>query len=344
MAATQTLVLVVWIILAVATALVLASLWRLRRKQRDLLAQMRLGMVPPNADKPSADDDSSRNALVIDQSKLVIHGLMMGVSESIESFLGNVQGYGTALDTHKASIKKAMTLAALKEVERLMLREIDAMHALTEEYRRQLDEAKAGIAMQQAELDRLTTDAHIDSLTQAPNRRSFDKRLGEEFSRFKRHGAVFSVVLIDIDFFKRINDSHGHVAGDRVLRAVAGLIAEQIRESDLLARYGGEEFALILPETACAQAIAVAEKIRKRVRATRLNYNKSAVAVSLSAGVAEVLGSDDTSADLISRADAALYRAKNRGRNRVEYAEPWGRGCEAPAASGTEEVTPSQQM
>lgn len=321
MAAPQTLVLVLWIVLAVATALLLVSLWRLRCRQRDLLAQMRLGIVPPNAVHGSEADDAPRNALVIDQSKLVIHGLMMGVSESIEAFLGNVQGYGTALDSHKASIKKAMTLAALKEVERLMLSEIDAMHALTEEYRRQLDEAKAGIARQQVELEKLSADANVDALTQAPNRRSFDKRLGEEFSRYKRHGAVFSVVLIDIDFFKRINDTHGHVAGDRVLRAVAGVIAEQLRESDLLARYGGEEFALILPETACAQAIAVAEKIRKRVRATRLNYNTSPIAVSLSAGVAEVLGSDATTADLISRADAALYRAKDRGRNRVEYAD-----------------------
>jgi diguanylate cyclase (GGDEF)-like protein len=256
----------------------------------------------------------------IDRSKMLIHGLMMGVSNNIESFVGEVTEYRDALDGYTANIKKAMTLAALQEVERLLVTEVESMRGVTENHRQQLAKAQETINAQQEEIERLSEDATIDFVTKVANRRALNQRLAEETARFKRNGPVFSVIMMDIDLFKQVNDTYGHIAGDRILRAVATLIQEHKREADYLGRYGGEEFCLILPNSELLAAEAVAEKIRKRIEATRFNYEGKTIPVTLSAGVAEIGARNDIASELIKRADSALYRAKANGRNRVEAA------------------------
>jgi diguanylate cyclase len=118
-----------------------------------------------------------------------------------------------------------------------------------------------------------------------------------------------------------VNDSYGHLAGDRVLRAVAKLLDEQKRVSDFLARYGGEEFALILPETPADHAKVLAEKARTMVAGTKFRYEEELIQITISAGVGEVAAHKESAEDLFARVDAALYRAKEKGRNRVELAE-----------------------
>jgi diguanylate cyclase (GGDEF)-like protein len=170
--------------------------------------------------------------------------------------------------------------------------------------------------------DLLRTLAHIDGLTGLANRRHFDDKLAGEWRRCSRSGKPLSLILIDIDHFKRYNDCYGHPAGDECLREVSACLkAGFTRSHDLVARYGGEEFACVLPETPFAGAEAKAESLESAVRALRIRHEKSEVAygiVTISLGVAVATPSvDDRRADLIACADRALYMAKDAGRGQV---------------------------
>ena len=165
----------------------------------------------------------------------------------------------------------------------------------------------------------------IDGLTGVPNRRRFDEKLAEEWKRTRRNGSPLSLAIIDVDFFKRYNDHHGHQAGDTCLRRVAQALAVTLtRPADMLARYGGEEFACILPETGSEGAFDVAKKLEACVRAERIPHGDSTVDdnVTVSVGVAMRDGNgDDTIAQLLADADRQLYRAKAEGRGKACYME-----------------------
>ncbi|MBL3556267.1 MULTISPECIES: diguanylate cyclase [Marinobacter] len=160
-----------------------------------------------------------------------------------------------------------------------------------------------------------------DGLTRVANRRRFDEKLEAEWNRALRQGHPLSLVLLDIDYFKRVNDDYGHLAGDDCLVNVARVCAEEIQRSgDLLARYGGEEFSVLLPATPEAGAVSVAERLRRAVAETPVHIDDQAdpVNISVSAGVATIIPTPGSRpSDLIARADEALYAAKHAGRNRV---------------------------
>ncbi|NTV95538.1 MAG: diguanylate cyclase [Thiobacillus sp.] len=153
-----------------------------------------------------------------------------------------------------------------------------------------------------------------DSVTGLANRRRMEARIQEELLRSRRFGKPFAVILADIDHFKRVNDEYGHDLGDSVLRAVAGLLAREVRDCDLAARWGGEEFVVLLPETTLATAIAVAERLRAGLAG--LGLAQPAWPVTASFGVAVYVAEED-GPGLIRRADGAMYAAKRGGRNRV---------------------------
>ena len=157
--------------------------------------------------------------------------------------------------------------------------------------------------------------AMTDPLTNVPNRLGYEKRVAQEFSRWQRYDSPLSLLVCDIDFFKRINDTYGHKAGDRALIAIAKSIDLHIRETDYLARVGGEEFVVLLPETGLEEAKVVAEKLRKGVEACAFVYDGKPVPITISGGVAEFDKGDKVD-DVYVRADKALYRAKDQGRNR----------------------------
>jgi diguanylate cyclase (GGDEF)-like protein len=176
--------------------------------------------------------------------------------------------------------------------------------------------------------DQLRLAAAVDGLTGVSSRRAFDVRLTEECRRGVRGRHPLSLMMIDVDHFKRYNDQYGHVAGDRVLRAIAGTLQKSVRSPpDMVARYGGEEFVILLPETTAAEAVSLAQRICHAV--TDLDIEHGACGdpgrVSISVGVASLEPLDEwalqdvakVTTDLISRADAAMYRAKREGRNRV---------------------------
>jgi two-component system, cell cycle response regulator len=174
-----------------------------------------------------------------------------------------------------------------------------------------------------------------DPLTQLFNRRYFEDRLRTELAYAERHGALLSLLFLDIDHFKAVNDQHGHLAGDRVLAEVATVMRGQIRSEDVLARFGGEEFVILVRETPPAGAMVLAERIRTAVERQTVAHEEKILAVTVSIGAVTLRGGTPmTEAALVDAADKLLYRAKEAGRNRTcaEFIE--GGGAAARAATG----------
>jgi diguanylate cyclase (GGDEF)-like protein len=174
---------------------------------------------------------------------------------------------------------------------------------------------RAGIAVENARLySQAVTWAHTDGLTKLYNHRYFNERLEEEIARGSRFGTIFSLIMLDIDFFKAYNDTYGHLAGDEVLVDIGGCIQTSIRSVDMSFRYGGEEFAAILPETPLEGAYLVAERIRKKIE-SKSSYGRMPVTASF--GVACWPTDGMMKEEVVASADAALYMAKQTGRNRI---------------------------
>jgi diguanylate cyclase (GGDEF)-like protein len=172
-------------------------------------------------------------------------------------------------------------------------------------------------------LQRLERIARVDELTQTLSRRSIMGYLRDEIDRAARYPASLSIMLLDVDHFKQVNDCYGHQVGDEVLRATAGLLQQSIRATDHLGRYGGEEFLAILPMTEPASAAELAERLRRRIRAERYTAAGSAdFCVTISIGIAGFDYQADTLETLIAHADGALYQAKTRGRDRFFIWQP----------------------
>jgi diguanylate cyclase (GGDEF)-like protein len=164
------------------------------------------------------------------------------------------------------------------------------------------------------ELHRL---AIVDGLTQLHNRRYLLDFLDRELARARRHARPLSVLLFDIDKFKSINDTHGHLCGDAVLRDLSNRLKPTVRREDLLARYGGEEFCMVLVETDTQQAVGAAERIRRTVEAEAFEFEGEAIPVTVSVGVSTAADPHETPDALLQAADARLYEAKRTGRNKV---------------------------
>lgn len=221
-------------------------------------------------------------AMFYDTGRLLVTGTLIGLVLALPSVIGGVQP--TALAMAVVEIPVWALMAA-------------AVHALVQ---------------------RTRASARTDGLTGLDNHVTFQSMLHAEHERMRRYGGSYSVLLIDLDHFKHINDTHGHPAGDKVLRAVAKLLTGRTRVTDTVARYGGEEFALLLPETGREQATTVAEHICRVVRDGDLP-----VPVTVSVGVASSAdGMADSAEALLTAADEALYTAKRRGRDRVSVTRP----------------------
>ena len=189
------------------------------------------------------------------------------------------------------------------------------MRSRNEQMRVRITELEGRARSLQSQLQDEQRLSMIDQLTKVPNRLAYDKRIEEELERCRRFGNPACVAVMDVDHFKRINDTYGHRAGDRVLRAVADCLSGRIRRTDFVARYGGEEFVMILEGTRIDDAMRVVDDMRNAIAGIGFHFRGTPVSITISGGVTPLL--DNDSADsAFDRADKALYKAKEDGRNR----------------------------
>ncbi|MDQ3571057.1 MAG: sensor domain-containing diguanylate cyclase [Actinomycetota bacterium] len=180
-----------------------------------------------------------------------------------------------------------------------------------------------------AEVERL---ARVDALTGLPNRRTFDETLDREVARAARSGEPLSLVMLDVDHFKRINDTYGHDGGDEVLREIGRILATSLRQIDLPARFGGEEFAFVLPDCTGHAALRLTEEVRRAIATTHSHGGEQLPSVTVSAGVASFPRNALSGAELTKQADEALYQSKRGGRDRVTLATRTGPVARVPGA------------
>jgi len=256
--------------------------------------------------------------------------------EHTSSLLSSNQGFETILNDEMAGIKKSFDVAeslddlrvkistGLTSIEKALQKKQKVDQAISQ----LAEKGKAAFTTRFSKLrqelqaatkysEELERKLNEDQLTGAKNRRAYDKKVGEEMDRFLRYKNIFSLLVIDADKFKHINDTYGHAIGDKCLQEIIKRTRPLLRKCDMLARYGGEEFVVIMPETDIKGALHVAEKIRQTIEKIEFLYKKDTVRVTVSIGVSCIKEGDTSPTDLFERADMAVYKAKENGRNQV---------------------------
>ncbi|WDP88680.1 MAG: GGDEF domain-containing protein [Desulfobacter sp.] len=236
---------------------------------------------------------------------------MAGIKESSD--------VAASLDELKAKISHG--LSSIENALRKKQKVDEAISKLADKNRSSFKSGFAKLKKELAETTRYSEELekklNQDQLTGAFNRRAYDKKIADEMNRFLRYGNVFSLLIIDADKFKRINDRYGHAIGDRCLQEIIKRTHPLLRKNDMLARYGGEEFAVIMPETDAQGARQAAEKIRETIEKIEFLYKNEKVRVTVSIGISCAQQGDTKHEQVFERADMAVYKAKENGRNQV---------------------------
>ena len=290
--------------------LVLSAVAEERESSQSFLSTLNHSLTTIHSSLRHSVNSSSQ---LIDAHKESAQKLRQHVSEishEVESahYLGELK---EQISSHLGSIfEEIRKQSELGELEQSLNHYLGGMqHKLSElenqaqEYRTRLDEQK--------------TRLFRDSLTELPNRAAYDERIEIECQRARRYSTPLTLAVVDIDYFKRINDNFGHIAGDKTLKVLGQMLNRWLRKTDFIARYGGEEFALLLPENDLPNVKNMLERLCERVAKLPFKFKQQDVRITVSIGAAE-LRPDDSPESLFERADMALYQAKHNGRNRVE--------------------------
>ncbi len=276
----------------------------------------------------SARDDAVRK--VSDQVQQAI--------TELATMLGDVQTasaeYGQNLGSVSKQIKEADSIEDLGSVVTTILKDTKKMVETNAELKEQLGTSAKQVSELKQNLDNVKKEAMTDGLTGIANRKAFDKAISDQIEEATTNNTPLTLLMVDIDFFKKFNDTYGHQIGDQVLRLVARTLVDNVKGRDTAARYGGEEFAILLPDTPATAGVKVGDMLRKSVESKEVinkTSNESLGRITLSIGVAEYKKDEGITA-FIERADSALYVSKKNGRNRVTSAETL---TEEEAAQGT---------
>ncbi len=258
---------------------------------------------------------------VVSRFKLQAKRRLSITDKKLEDFLDRV--HTEVEETAKFFDMTIINQKSVAEVLQIANAELSVLNLSYEQMNRSLVEKTVALEMLTVELEKknkiLEKLANVDGLTEAYNHRYFQNFLDREIKRADRNTYTLSVVMIDIDHFKKFNDTYGHQVGDYILRQFSDIARETLREYDLFARYGGEEFVMVLPETNAVDAETVAEKLRSIIASHTFENELETYHITASFGVADMTPSEDqfSKSDLIGFADEALYSAKKKGRNRV---------------------------
>ncbi len=258
-------------------------------------------------------------AALVPEASLQLAEMMAGMNDIISHAGTDTRNFGRQLQAFAGEAGQLPSGAGLTLlIQRMLIHTLETIgHVETLERRR--DEARTEIGDLRASVDRIQREAMTDPLTGLGNRRAFEARLSAAIRDARRRRKPLSILLCDLDNFKRFNDSWGHLIGDLVLKLFSKVLAESIKGRDTPARFGGEEFAVILPETPLTGAIRLAERIRHELENKRLvkkTTGDDLGKITVSIGCATLTG-NETASEFVARADKAMYAAKGGGRNRV---------------------------
>ncbi len=278
----------------------------------------------------------SLKELVHKQSSLkpAIHDAQGLIKKMAETFISRLvdmtettDEYHHKIESHQLKLGDVTSIDELNSVLKNVLDDTRMMGLTVQRTREEFNDSKAKVSQAELKIQELTSVleyinevANEDYLTGTLNRRGMEEALEREFSRADRHNTALCIAMIDIDHFKKLNDSLGHSTGDEALSHFAKVIKDVKRTTDVLARYGGEEFIIILPNTIQNDAVKVIERVQRKLTKEFFMHSNERVVITFSAGVAQRIG-EETPEEIIPRADAALYAAKHAGRNRVIAAD-----------------------
>jgi len=258
--------------------------------------------------------------------------VLVGLLKSAERMSTDVKTHSSEIQENAENVENLHVGGDFEDVRQELLGHMVTLLTSNQRLQDDLVCNRYRLEEQAQEIDHARREARTDALTETANRKAFTEKLHLLLDVWKREKHPFVLMLIDLDQFKRVNDSHGHQAGDRVLTKIGTWLNQWVREGDLVGRYGGDEFAVLLPRTELHVGRELAEALRSRTadRASRVSLRNGQVSVSLSIGVAAPR-EGDTLESLVERADHAMYRAKNNGRNQVCCEQPAEEPAEALA-------------
>lgn len=260
-------------------------------------------------------NNASKGQVDRSEARTVFEGMLEGQVDEIRSVVNSKNDLGelgNSITQHLGLIIQTMQAFSSEEHSR----ETELTQQLAE-MQAKLDEMETLAEAAQHAIEEQRKKAMHDALTGLPNRESYQQRVEQEIHRIQRYGGSLSLIVCDIDLFKRINDSYGHLAGDKVLKIIAKSLQTNLRDSDFIARFGGEEFVALMPETSAKEAEIVAEKLRKKIESSPFNFKKEPVQITISFGISQ-FSAGETIEDVFARADKALYKAKENGRNQIQ--------------------------
>ncbi|MDH5325521.1 MAG: diguanylate cyclase [Gammaproteobacteria bacterium] len=265
-----------------------------------------------------------------------IYANISGAETAQQTSAGNNKKFGVSMQNHmqamEHSVQTASELESLKSGIQTQLHAIRKnLHVHMEEESRTQQALARALKQTTAQLRNMEQETQLlkerlyqehqqaiqDPLTGLHNRLAYEEHIDQEYHRWNRYRQPLVIMVVDIDFFKKINDTYGHRAGDKALRLIAGNLQSKLRQTDFLARYGGEEFVVLMPQTHLEAALIAANKLRTAVQSCEFHYQSQRVQITISCGLTEFEG-DDTIETAFQRADKALYQAKQNGRNRCE--------------------------
>ncbi|MBA3582165.1 MAG: GGDEF domain-containing protein [Gammaproteobacteria bacterium] len=252
-----------------------------------------------------------------------IQRLLGNIMQLVKDAGGNVERYVSVLKNSSCCLTDAHDVREIQTIVSGLLKETETVLYSQQNYHGRLDSTAMEIHNLRSELSRVREEASQDTLTGLANRKMFNEAINKAVERNKSEQEDVCLLMIDIDHFKNINDTHGHIIGDQVLKFVASLLKQSVKGRDLVARYGGEEFSIILWQTPLIGAVSLAENIRNNIEQSAFKRKESGQTlgkITISIGV-EIARPGDNAESLIERADKALYYSKRNGRNKVTTAE-----------------------
>jgi len=256
---------------------------------------------------------------VMEETSSVIEGEIKRVLEEIDKAATDTKQYGKTLDTFSGQLTGSASLEQIRGAVTKVMTETRTISKQNERLAGQLAQTTQQLSEVRYNFEQAHKELQIDPLTEVGNRKYFDTQLSKTTAEARESAAPLTLLMVDIDHFKKFNDAYGHQIGDQVLRLVARTLVENLKGRDVIARYGGEEFVILLPQTRATDAEKVANQLRASLATKHIrkrNTNETLGVVTISIGATEYR-TDEELDSFVARADAGLYKAKNAGRNQV---------------------------